>query len=158
MARRRVNAGMTDVEELGLQLTPMIDCIFQLIIFFMVNINFRIEEGLLKAFLPKANLAQAEEDPNKDKVFIRIDKAWQVQGKPLLLVVNQDVMAGPTESQKYASLEADLRKKKQLYGEMPPVIIDAHPDVDYKYVISALNICGKLKIENVMFQFPKGGS
>jgi biopolymer transport protein ExbD len=158
MARRRANEGMTDVEELGLQMTPMIDCIFQLIIFFMLNINFRIEEGLLKAFLPKATQAPSEDDPNKDKVFIRIDKAWQVSGQPLLLALNQDVMGGTTESAKFVSLETELRKKLKLFGEMPPVIVDAHPDVDYKYVIFALNVCGKLKIENVMFQFPKQGS
>ena len=153
MARKRVNEGMTAVEELGLQMTPMIDCIFQLIIFFMLNINFKSEEGLLKAFLPRASQAAASEDPNKDKVFIRIDES---PPGTLYLAVNGKPVGGMTEPQKYAALEQKLRAIKEGFPEMPPVIIDAQPMLFYKYVISALNVCGKLKIENVMFQFPKG--
>lgn len=152
MGRKRVNEGMTDVEELGLQMTPMIDCIFQLIIFFMLNIHFRTEEGLLKAFLPKASTAPSTEDPNKDKVFIKIAEA---QAGVLMLAVNGQPVAGTSESQKYAALEQKLKAVKAGFPKMPPVIIDAGARMPYKYVISALNVCGKLELEDVMFMFPQ---
>ncbi len=152
MGRKRVNEGMTDVEELGLQMTPMIDCIFQLIIFFMLNIHFRSEEGLLKAFLPKASTAPAEEDPNKDKVFIKIGEA---SPGVLLVAVNGQAVGGATEAQKYAALETRLKAIKEGFPKMPPVIIDASSRLPYRYVISALNVCGKLEFQDVMFMFPQ---
>ena len=153
MARRRVNEGMTDIEELGLQLTPMIDCIFQLLIFFMVNINFRIEEGLLKAFLPKASSTPVEDDKKKEPIRVRIAEA---SPGVLELKVNVKVLGGRTEAESYLALEQELREIKAALGaEMPPVIIDAQPRLPYKYIISALNVCGKLSIENVMFMFPR---
>jgi biopolymer transport protein ExbD len=157
MARRKVNEGMTDNVELGLQFTPMIDCIFQLIIFFMVNIHFRTEEGLLKAFLPRASNAPAEPtDTQEDKIFITV--AEDPPGV-LLLAVNKRRVGGTTEQAKYDDLEKMLRGMRQAYQEMgkktPPVIIDAQARLPYKYVISALNVCGKLDLENVMFQFPQ---
>lgn len=152
MARRRANEGMGEVEELGLQLTPMIDVIFQLLIFFMVNIKFRTLEGLLKAFLPRADTAPPIDDPNKDQVFIKITE--NPPGTLMLLVNNQPV-GGTTEKQKYKSLEQKLGVIKASFPEMPPVIIDADARLPYKYVIYALNVCGKLDLENVMFMFPK---
>jgi len=152
MARRRANAGLGDVEELGMQLTPMIDVIFQLLIFFIVNIKFRTLEGLLKAFLPKADTVPTRPDPNKDQVFIKITEASP--GNLVLLVNNQPV-GGTTEKQKYKSLEERLGGIKEGFEKMPPVIIDADARLPYRYVVYALNVCGKLDLENVMFMFPQ---
>jgi biopolymer transport protein ExbD len=152
MARRRANEGMTDVVELGLQFTPMIDCIFQLIIFFMVNVKFRTMEGLLKAFLPRASTAPAAEEPNKDKVFVTISEP---SAGVLLVAVNNQAVGGTTEREQYAALERRLRTIRESLDKMPPVIIHAGARIPYKYVIYALNVCGKLKLEDVMFMFPQ---
>jgi len=151
MARRRAGDKLGEFEELGLQLTPMIDVIFQLLIFFIVNIKFRTLEGLLKAFLPKANTTPAP-DPWKDKVFIQI--AEPTPGT-LVVALNGRPVGGTTEKQKYAELERKLAGIKDSFDKMPPVIIDADRRLPYKYVIYALNVCGKLDLENVMFMFPQ---
>ena len=59
-------------EEAKLDMTPMIDVVFQLIIFFMCNIKYKTLEGKLSAYLPKdvgVNTSQAE---FKEKVEIMI--------------------------------------------------------------------------------------
>ena len=152
MARRKASQDIMEFEELGLQLTPMIDVIFQLLIFFMVNIKFRTLEGLLKAFLPKATPTVTTEDPNKDKVFITVTEASPGQ---LLVAVNHRAVGGTTEKQQYAALEQKLMEIKGSFDKMPPVIIDAQARLPYKYVIYALNVCGKLDLEDVMFMFPE---
>ena len=40
-------------EEPGLMMTPMVDIVFQLLIFFMLACRFRTTDGQLHAFLPK---------------------------------------------------------------------------------------------------------
>lgn len=135
-----------------MQLTPMIDVIFQLLIFFMVNIKFRTLEGLLKAFLPRADTTPQPPSLQKDQVFIKITEASPGN---LMLLVNNQPLAGTTEKQKYQSLEQKLSTIKTSFAEMPPVIIDADARLPYKYVVYALNVCGKLDLENVMFMFPQ---
>jgi biopolymer transport protein ExbD len=148
MARRRVNEGMSDVEELGLQLTPMIDCIFQLLIFFMVNINFKSEEGLLKAFLPQASIAPSTKEMDKAEI-----KIAEVEGV-LILSWNGQLANGDTEALKYAALETLMRDSQARLGKLPPVTIDAQARLAYKYVVGALNVCGKLEVKDVMFAIP----
>jgi len=158
MARRRANEGVTDVVEFGLQFTPMIDCIFQLIIFFMVNVKFRTMEGLLKAFLPRADTSvPTVVDPNKNPIIVSITEP---RAGVLQLAVNNKPVGGSTEKEQYANLEQWLRVTKgrfeqEIKEKMPPVIINANGAIPYKYVISALNVCGKLKLEDVMFMFPE---
>jgi biopolymer transport protein ExbD len=157
MARRRANEGVTEVVEFGLQFTPMIDCIFQLIIFFMVNVKFRTMEGLLKAFLPRADSSvPTVVDPNKNPIIISITEP---SAGMLVVAVNNKAVGGTTEKEQYAALEQWLKvtQKKfeqEIKEKMPPVIINAHARIPYKYVIYALNVCGKLKLEDVMFMFP----
>ena len=40
-------------DKVELQLTPMIDCVFLLLIFFLLTMKFRHEEGHLKSWLPR---------------------------------------------------------------------------------------------------------
>ena len=42
-----------ELEEVVLDLTPMIDIVFNLLIFFMCATKFRTPEGVIEAFLPK---------------------------------------------------------------------------------------------------------
>ena len=59
-------------EECEMEMTPMIDVVFLLLIFFLLTIKFKILEGKLAAYLPKdvgVNSSQAEP---KEKVEITI--------------------------------------------------------------------------------------
>ena len=62
-------------EEVKMDMTPMIDVVFQLIIFFMCNIKYKTLEGRLDAFLPKdvgVNSAPATQPPEKVEVVIKV--------------------------------------------------------------------------------------
>ena len=64
-------------EEFKMEMTPMIDVTFLLLIFFLLTIKFKILEGKLSAYLPKdvgVNTSQA--DPiEKVEIQIRVVKA-----------------------------------------------------------------------------------
>ena len=74
MAKRKQRAMMQLVEDkCELQMTPMIDVTFLLLIFFMCTLKFKVLEGKLGAYLPKdvgVNTTQAEPG---EKVDIRLD-------------------------------------------------------------------------------------
>ena len=59
-------------EESKLEMTPMIDVTFLLLIFFMCTIKFKTLEGKLEAFLPKDVGVNASDAPPKEKIDIVI--------------------------------------------------------------------------------------
>jgi len=61
-------------EEAKLDMTPMIDVVFQLIIFFMCNIKYKVLEGRLDAFLPKdVGVNQSSAEPiEKVEILIKV--------------------------------------------------------------------------------------
>src|SRR5574340_262205 len=65
----RINRGNTQIFDL----TPMIDCVFQLLIFFLVATRFAEEERELDVMLPDASEAQALTAKPRE-LFINIDQ------------------------------------------------------------------------------------
>ena len=57
-------------EESKLEMTPMIDVTFLLLIFFMCTIKFKTLEGKLEAFLPKDVGVNSSDAPPKEKIDI----------------------------------------------------------------------------------------
>ena len=75
-------------EEHKLEMTPMIDVTFLLLIFFMCTIKFKTLEGKLAAYLPKDVGVNASDAEPKEKIdiYLRLDAAGQrVQAKPYKL-------------------------------------------------------------------------
>jgi biopolymer transport protein ExbD len=149
--KRKLSTAVDATEEGGLPITPMIDVIFQLLIFFMVNINFRSTEGLLKAFLPRAEARVSAPEKQEDKVFITLTEPSRGQ---LSIAVNNQLVGGSTPAEQLRNLGKKLKDIKDSFAKMPPVIIDADARLRYRYVIGALNECGRLKLEDVMFMVP----
>ena len=67
MARARRKMEMDEVE---LELTPMIDIVFNLLIFFMLQ-KFQTTEGIIQAYLPK-NRGMGSGTPSLDLNEVRI--------------------------------------------------------------------------------------
>jgi biopolymer transport protein ExbD len=59
-------------EEYEMEMTPMIDVVFLLLIFFLLTIKFKILEGKLSAYLPKDVGVNSSEAEPKEKVEITI--------------------------------------------------------------------------------------
>lgn len=66
-------------EEYKMEMTPMIDVVFLLLIFFLCTIKFKVLEGKLSAYLPKdVGVNQFEAEPKeKIEITIKIKKEGQ---------------------------------------------------------------------------------
>lgn len=99
MARRKKSW-----EERGIDMTPMIDCVFQLLIFFMVTTVFAVQSGL-KVDLPQA--ATSDAPPKKDLIITISEKGeMDLNGTPVTL----------------DNLEKQLRIQKDIYGSKVLII------------------------------------
>ncbi|MEM7306521.1 MAG: biopolymer transporter ExbD [Planctomycetota bacterium] len=135
-----------------LEMTPMIDVTFLLLIFFLCTIKFKTLEGKLSAYLPKdvgVNTTQA--DP-KEKVEIKLTvqtegkrmdpdnagKQWSGEGRYQWVGRKVLYQIGPKKITDLKSLE---RRLKDLYeaDEERPATIDSRPGTTYGDVVPVLD-------------------
>jgi len=145
--RKKRRKGVGD-EEMELQLTSMIDVIFQLLIYFVITANFVIYEGTIKATLPGNN------NPNKidqmDELQMLTIKLTSPPEEPTysISINGKDIHGGATAL--YAWLENGIRT-----GEIDKVeqIVQISPDghVRWQHVVNVFNACVRAELEKIGF-------
>jgi hypothetical protein len=81
-------------EAFEINLTPMIDVVFQLIIFFMCAMKFKTLEKKIEAFLPKDRGLAKTPEKIEEKVQIKvIIKQEETEGVPHFVMFDQDIRA-----------------------------------------------------------------
>jgi biopolymer transport protein ExbD len=123
-------------------MTPLLDVVLQLIMFFMITVNFvRVENLTDQVVLPVAQSAVPQDDSSEDWVYFNVGK----DGK---IIANEDLDTA-------AKLRAFLLRRKEeidslaslrgLKGEMRTiVIVSAHEEARAKDIWEILNSCEKV--------------
>ncbi len=122
-------------DEAGVDLTPLIDVVFLLLIFFMVSTTF-IRETQLKIDLPEASgeLQEIEEDI----IEITVDRRGDYAVNQQLLVNNE--------------LDTLLRALRERLGDREPtlrVIITADASAAHADVVRAMDAAGRVGLSRV---------
>jgi biopolymer transport protein ExbD len=137
-----------------LQLTSMIDVIFQLLIYFVVTASFAIDEGILAAKLPQGSGSAAEtEELPKEKITIELTSG---PGDTTVLISRSGVRNYATFSELAADLDQlrydpDIGQINGIYKHDDPVIIEPTGFVRWQHVVSAFNAAIAAKYSNVSF-------
>lgn len=121
-------------DELDVNLTPLIDVVFLLLIFFMVTTTFD-RNAEIKIALPTAtNTVQAQK---QDKLELLID------GEGRYYINGREVLNNKPETlfQAMTMVLNDLEK-------VPPLVISADASVSYQSVVTAMDIAGRLGLTN----------
>ena len=116
-------------EPLGLDLTPVIDVVFILLIFFIVTSVFKKDELALILDLPKSNAKELKIE--KEQVFIEL-------GQEKLAIKGIEVS--------FDSLENNL---KEIENKQKPVIVRIDKKVPYDRVIKVLDLLQKYDLTNL---------
>ncbi|WP_308367500.1 MULTISPECIES: biopolymer transporter ExbD [unclassified Microbulbifer] len=116
-------------EQDGVNLTPLIDVVFLLLIFFMVSTTFT-KESHLKLDLPEAAGPQADNPPSAIEVVINADGSYAVDGRALI-------------NKKLATLKSALSEVSA--GEYNrPLVITADAIAQHQAVVRAMDAAGQL--------------
>jgi biopolymer transport protein ExbD len=161
-------------------MTPMIDVVFQLLIFFMLTMHFKEVEGKLLSQLPKSHGPRTSDVPppplQELRIFVcagggldehRTNKGRHVQAdKPAetCAVAVEGHMIGEvrrTETQPSAAssnkgiYRAAAARLKELHDRMAGakfmIVLDADSEVPYEHVIGLVNACKEVKVEDIEF-------
>jgi len=126
-----------------LNMTPMIDIVFQLLIFFFVAARYEAAENELNLVLPKADEAMARIAKPKE-ITVNIDAAGRlfIGGQ----VLNHD------------QLQAVLQQAQADNPGRTTVIVRGDEKCDLKFVVAVMNLCAKVDIRDCRIATQSPGS
>lgn len=133
--------------EVKLDMTPMIDCVFLLLVFFMVASTFNIKEADISFALPGvADQSEAVEIP--DEQIIQITEGGNV-------FLNDLEYDAPGRQEMPELVKTLILFKKTADANKVPAMITIAPDdgVKQQRVVDVLNACTEAQIANVTFAF-----
>ncbi|MCO5172243.1 MAG: biopolymer transporter ExbD [Planctomycetes bacterium] len=167
--RRQSRRGEPD--DVRPDLAPMIDIVFNLLVFFMCATKLRTVEGFIRAYLPKdRGLAGGAATVRLDDVRVKL--LWHdAHGRPaegadghVVLAVGAHHLNAPGDLDgpraahhpAWRELHARLLELQAATADGAlPVILDARPQVPTKHVVSALNEVVRAGLSDVTFTAPE---
>ena len=132
-------------EKMVIQMTPMIDCVFLLLIFFMVSSTFYRQEADIGFALPGvAEQSESVEIPDEQIIEVAAD------GRIFLNDLQYDDPSNPELPELLKTLI--LFRQTAEANKVPAMITIAPADtVKQQRVVDVLNVCAAAKIQNVTF-------
>jgi len=150
-------------DECELEMTPMIDVTFLLLIFFMCTLKFKTLEGKLAAYLPKdVGVNQMQAEPI-EKVEIRLDVVKEgtklrpdgtaYKGEGRYVYDTDRVVRYSVGPRKTTSLDEVAKSLEELHQKDPesPATIDARPGIIYSDVVKVLDLALGADFTNITF-------
>ena len=134
-----------NVVKAEVDMTPMIDCVFLLLVFFMVSSTFNKQEADISFALP-GTAEQSESVEIPDEQIIQITE----NGNVFLNDLEYDAPTDPNMPELIKTLE--LFRQTAEANKVPAMITIAPEDnVKQQRVVDVLNACTAAKIGNVTF-------
>jgi biopolymer transport protein ExbD len=137
-------------------MTPMIDVVFQLLIFFVCTANFQKQEESLAAtprFAPQAGGGGAAVDrpPPELEDLQQVELNITRSAGATRWTVNSDVCRSLAEVRARLAALAKIAQYKTIV----PVVLDAADDVPMADAIDAYDLCLRLGFQKVQFVTPE---
>ena len=145
-------------------MTPMIDVVFQLLVFFLVSMKFKTLDMKIEANLPKTEGLSQEIAPRDDpvKLVARLDRPKDGHARVKLDGRILGQTDDPATWQRLEQITSSVRERHLANGGDPEKVlgeVDASPLVASGVVIRAIDAFTAADIEKVTFRgTPKPGS
>jgi biopolymer transport protein ExbD len=140
-----MKADIPAVEDPDLQVAPLIDCVFQLLIFFMVSASLTKSEGDLGIKLPGVVQQSVTVDmPDEQMIEVRSNGSVYLNGREF----------GSADTQDLSDLAATLIRYRQASAASKNkalITIWADDETKHQRVIDVMDACAAAGIENVTF-------
>ena len=134
-----------DVQTVEMQMGPMIDMVFLLLVFFMVSAKPVKQESDINIGLP-GTVAQEEalEIPDEQRIQIQPNGQIVLNGQPMDSPASAEMPALLSTLKRFKE-SADSNKTEAL------ITIDADDAANHERIVQVLNACAQAKITGVTF-------
>lgn len=119
-------------DEAEINITPMLDVVFIMLIFFIVTTSFVREKGLDISRPQQSDKQQVEEDVGQ--ILVEIDSLSQI-------TVNKREVSNN-------AVRANLERERAQQPKAP-LIIASHPDADTNSLVTVLDAANLIGIDNI---------
>lgn len=117
-------------------MAPLIDCVFLLLIFFLVTTMIRKWESQIPVTLPEMTSSPAERKNRDQTPVISLGTDGSLHE-----VVSQDAYTGETQWRRLSSLPEHLASLRQRFGSDFPLEIAADREIPVERVIAVFDDC-----------------
>jgi len=138
MAKRHIKD--EPIEELELQMGPLIDCMMILLMYFIIAGQIKTQEKYLGLLIPGGG-TPTEGIPME--LVLAINEAGQV-------LCNDKPLDSPTDRE-LPTVRGEIKKCLDLFGDKQPVIIHPQPKVRHQRIVDVLNACAAVGVKNLSF-------
>ena len=138
MAKKRLKD--EPLEELEIQMGPMIDCMMILLMYFIIAGQIKTEEKYLGLLIPGGGTPAAGIPV---ELVLAINEAGQV-------FCNEQPLDTPTDRD-LPTIRGKIKQCLDLFGEKQPVIIHPQPKVRQQRIVDVLNACAAVGVKNLSF-------
>ncbi len=120
-------------DEAEINITPMLDIVFIMLIFFIVTTSFVKEQGL-EVSRPSSTPPKEVQQEDRGPIVVRIDASSLISVKGRIL--------------ERAAVRANLEREKAIKPRSP-LVVAAHPDADLEALVIILDAAKVVGIESV---------
>jgi biopolymer transport protein ExbD len=143
-----VSVGESEENPVAINVTPLVDIIFCLCVFFMISFKFKQLEGKFDSWLPKGKGSSGSiTEGILDEV--RVALSWDQDSQRTIRQL------GTRRVDDDAELSALIAEGHEDWVRMnkpeTPVTIDAEARVPWEEVVKVMNICKQLHIDKIEF-------
>jgi biopolymer transport protein ExbD len=131
-------------------MTPMIDCIFQLLLFFLLTPSFSANEGYLTTNLPQSEGPNAGVQKHLERIKIGLE-AEEPNSENVSITLNDTQSLGDNFEGLLSALQAF---RAQGIAADHPVLIAPNMDVRHKWVVAAFDMAVAARFTNIQFAVP----
>jgi len=121
-------------KEVDVNLTPLIDVVFLLLIFFMVTTSFD-KDAEIKIDLPTADNTTSSQTTDRLELVIDSQGRYYINGREVLNTQAETLF----QAMKHVLTQQD---------EVPLLVISADANANYQAVVTAMDIAGRLGLKN----------
>lgn len=126
-------------QSVDINLTPLIDVVFLMLIFFMVSTTFD-REARIKVQLPEASASKEEQKSKIVPIKVTVD------AKGRYYVNDQELV-----NTEFSTLKRTLEKATRGVTVAPPVIITADASTPHQSVMTVMDAASQLGLNNMTF-------
>ena len=149
-------------------MTPMIDCVFNLLIFFLLTPSFTAGEAYLTTNLPRTEGPRRADQTTVPRIKIGLFDE-EPKGEGITVELNQTQSIGSTAGVQFGTEDDKKRYVRSLFGKLQaalaalkdsglppdhPVLIAPTPEVRHHYVVSAFDAAVAARFTNIQFAVP----
>jgi len=137
-----VRVSLDEDQKLDIPMGPMIDCVFLLLLYFMVASQIKIQEIYLGMNLPSSAVSEQKKALPAELTIAILDSGD---------VLCNQLPVGGTGDRDLEELRVKLTKVIGLFGEDQPVVVHPQPQVRHQRIIDVLNACAASGVKNLSF-------